>query len=120
MKEWRLEQEFPEVPDCVHQTVLETLGQLEEKGRERKPVKKMKWIILAAALTAAFGLTVAAAELFDWNPAAAENFGEPIKEVQDKLTMDGVAKEQEISATDNGITVTAVQTMNDENVFYAS
>ncbi|MCM1040051.1 MAG: hypothetical protein NC434_12080 [Ruminococcus sp.] len=33
--------------------------------------------------------------------------------------MEGVAKEQEISVTDNGITVTAVQTMNDENVFYA-
>jgi len=33
--------------------------------------------------------------------------------------MAGVAEEQKISVTDSGITVTAVQTMNDENVFYA-
>ena len=118
MKEWKFEQEFPQVPTCVHQTVLETLENLNEKQKE-KQIKKTKWLILAAALTAAFGLTVAAAELFDWNPKAAETFGEPVKEVQNTLTMAGVAKEQKISVTDNGITVTAIQTMNDENIFYA-
>lgn len=118
MKEWKFEQEFPQVPVCVHQTILETLENLNDRGKE-KHIRKTKWLILAAALTATFGLTVAAAELFDWNPKAAKTFGEPVKEVQDTLTMDGVAKEQEISVTDNGITVSAVQTMNDENVFYA-
>ena len=118
MKEWKFEQEFPQVPACVHQTVLETLENLNERGKE-KHIIKTKWLLLAAALTATFGLTVAAAELFDWNPKAAKTFGEPVKEVQNTLTMEGVAKEQEVSVTDNGITVTAVQTMNDENVFYA-
>lgn len=139
MKKWNFKQEFPEMPSDVHQTVLDTLECLEEKERKqsmerknsesRKPetknsekrrnTKKTKWLLLAAALTASFGLTVAAAELFIWNPKATETFGEPEKEVQDTLTMEGVAKEQEISVTDSGITVTAVQTMNDENVFYA-
>ena len=118
MKEWKFEQEFPQVPACVHQTVLETLENLNEK-QYKKHIIKTKWLILAAALTATFGLTVAAADLFDWNPKAAKTFGEPVKEVQNTLTMEGVAREQEISVTDNGITVTAVQTMNDENVFYA-
>lgn len=118
MKEWKFEQEFPQVPVCVHQTILETLENLNDRGKE-KHIRKTKWLILAAALTATFGLTVAAAELFDWNPKAVKTFGEPVKEVQNTLTMDGVAKEQKISVTDNGITVTAVQTMNDENVFYA-
>ncbi|MCM1156118.1 MAG: DUF4179 domain-containing protein [Roseburia sp.] len=118
MKEWKFEREFPKVPACVHQIILETLENLDE-NRKGKHIRKTKWLILAAALTATFGLTVAAAELFDWNPKAAKTFGEPVKEVQNTLTMEGVAKEQEISVTDNGITVTAVQTMNDENVFYA-
>lgn len=118
MKEWKFEQEFPQVPACVHQTVLETLENLGEK-RKMKHIKKTKWLILAAALTATFGLTVAASELFDWNPKAAKTFGEPVKDVQNTLTMEGVAKEQKISVTDNGITVTAIQTMNDENIFYA-
>lgn len=119
MKDWRLEKSFPEVPETVHQTVMATLEQLEEKSKTGKPVKKTKWIILAAALIASFGMTVAAAELFKWNPKVKETFGEPMEEVQNKLTMDGVAEEQKISVTDNGITVTAIQTMNDENVFYA-
>lgn len=118
MKKWKFEEEFPQVPAYVHQTVLETLECLKEKG-EVKHMKKTKWLILAAALTASFGLTVAAAELFNWNPKAAKTFGEPVKEVQNTLTLEGIAKEQTISVTDNGITVTAVQTMNDENVFYA-
>ena len=118
MKEWNFEKEFPQVPTCVHQTVLETLESLNKKGKV-KHIRKSKWLIPAAALTATFGLTVAAAELIVWHPKAAETFGEPVKEVQDTLTMEGVAKEQEVSVTDNGITVTAVQTMNDENVFYA-
>ena len=118
MKEWKFEQAFPQVPACVHQTILETLENLNEKQKERH-INKTKWLILAAALTATLGLTVAATELFIWNPKAAETFGEPVKEVQNTLTMAGVAKEQKLSVTDNGITVTAVQTMNDENIFYA-
>lgn len=121
MKKWSFKQEFPEVPALVHQTVLDTLESLDEKD-QRRPVEKMKktkWLLLAAALIASFGLSVAAAELFDWNSKVTETFGEPVKEVQDTLTMEGVAKEQNISVSDNGITITAVQTMNDENIFYA-
>ena len=87
MKEWKFEQEFPKVPVCVHQTVLETLENLNARGNE-KHIIKTKWLILAAALTATFGLTVVAAELFDWNPKAAKTFGEPVKEVQNTLTME--------------------------------
>lgn len=120
MKDWRFEQEFPEMPKQVHQTIIETLEILEERKETRAMgMKGKKWLILAATLTVTFGMTVAAAEFFNWNPKTAKSFGEPDKEVQDTLTMEGVAKEQEISVTDNGITVTAVQTMNDENVFYA-
>lgn len=121
MKKWNFNEEFPEMPMYVHQTVLDTLECLEKKERKKtmKKMNKTKWLLLAAVLAASFGLTAAAAEFFNWNPKTAETFGEPAKEVQNTLTMEGVAKEQQISVTDNGITITAVQTMNDENVFYA-
>lgn len=121
MKNRQWNREFPEVPDSVHQTVLDTLAGLENKrikGAKMKRFKTRTMIILAAALVIVLGTTVAAAELFRWNERATEIF-EAEPELQNKLTTEEIAREEHQSVTDNGLTITAVQTIQDSNCFYA-
>lgn len=116
-REWN--QEFPEVPEHVHQTVLSTLAELE--NREVKKVKRMKkrtMIILAAAMIAVLGTTVSASEIFKWNEKATEVF-EADEELQKELVMDQVAREEFQSISDEGLTIRAIQTIQDVNCFYA-
>ena len=81
-------------------------------------IKKRRVIWTAAALAAMFGTTVAAAELFRWNEQAADYFNNPPQEVQNEMVAQGVAMEQSASATDQGITVTVKQTVQDDNRLY--
>lgn len=121
---WMMEKEFPKVPEKVHGMVLETLENLEEdnssmkKGGNTMKIKKRRVIWAAAALAAMFGTTVAAAELFQWNEQAADYFNNPPQEVQNEMVAQGVAMEQNDSVTDQGITVTVKQTVQDDNRLY--
>ena len=74
--------------------------------------------ILAAALVAVAGMTVGASELFQWNPKAVEHYHHPTQDEQNEMTISGIAREQEISVTDAGITITARQTVQDSNCLY--
>ena len=116
-KNWN--REFPEVPEHVHQTVLSTLAGLDErKGKRVKRMKKSKMIILIAAAVAVLGTTVSAAEIFKWNRRAAEVFvadGEQQKE----LVTEQIVQDSSQTVTDNGLTIQAVQTIQDNNCFYA-
>lgn len=120
----QIEKEFPKEPDKIHEMVLETLENLEEKNLSMKKggntmkIKKRKVIWAAAALAAMFGTTVAAAELFQWNEQAADYFENPPKEVQNEMVAQGVVMEQNDSVTDQGITVTVKQTVQDDNRIY--
>lgn len=124
-EENRIDGEFPEVPDNVHAMVMETLENLEEtnfvkseKGGNAMKIKKRRIIWAAAALAAMFGTTVAAAELFQWNEKAVAYFDNPSQEVQNEMVANNVAVEQMDSVTDRGITVSAVQTLQDDNRVY--
>lgn len=117
--------DFLKVPDNVHAMVMETLENLEETNfvkREKEgntmKIKKRRIIWAAAALAAMFGTTVAAAELFQWNEKAVAYFDNPSQEVQNEMAANNVAVEQMDSATDQGITVSAVQTLQDDNRVY--
>lgn len=120
----QIEKEFPKVPEKIHGTVLETLENLEEenpsmkKGGNTMKIKKRRVIFAAAALAAMFGTTVAAAELFSWNEQAADYFNNPPEEVQNEMVAQGVVMEQNDSVTDQGITVTVKQTVQDDNRLY--
>lgn len=120
----QIEKEFPKVPEKIHGMVLETLENLEEenpsvkKGGNTMKIKKRRVIWAAAALAAMFGTTVAAAELFQWNEQAADYFNNPPQEVQNEMVAQGVAMEQNDSVTDQGITVTVKQTVQDNNRIY--
>lgn len=113
---------FPDVPEHVHQSVLDTLAIIErqedKKMKKGNKMKKRTMILLAAALIVVLGTTAAAAELFKWNQKAAEIF-EAEPRIQDQLVMEQIAQDGAQSVTDNGLTITAVQTIQDSRCFYA-
>lgn len=118
--EWK--DHFPEVPDNIHQMIMETLDGLEEreehKMKKSNKRKKRTMVLLAAALIGAMGMTVGAAGLFKWNERAAEVF-EADEPLQDHLVMEQVVQEGLQSVTDNNITISLIQTIQDSNCFYA-
>lgn len=118
--EWK--EHFPEVPDPIHQMMIETLDGLEEREehhmKKSNRIKKRTIILLAAALIGAMGMTAGAAGLFKWNERASEVF-EADEVLQDHLVMEQVAQEGYQTVTDNGITIRLVQTVQDSNCFYA-
>lgn len=126
--EW--EKFMPEVPECVHSAVLDALEHLEESGEtemkpregkhlRRKKFTKGKVIALAAAMTAVLGMTaIVAAEELWWNQKVSEAFQNPEPGLQEQMSEQKVAQEQEASVTENGITLTAVQTVRDSNRIY--
>lgn len=122
MKKIEWKDYFPEVPDTIHQMMIETLDGLEEREEQKmkksNKMKKRTMVLLAAALIGAMGMTAGAAGLFKWNERAAEVFvaDEPL---QDHLVMEQVVQEGTQSVTDNGITISLVQTIQDSNCFYA-
>lgn len=119
MKNKKWNREFPEVPEHVHQTVLRTLAGLDErKGKQVNRMKKGKIVILIAAAVAVLGTTVSAAEIFKWNRRAAEVFvADEIQ--QNKLVTEQIAQDASQTVTDAGLTIEAVQTIQDNNCFYA-
>lgn len=119
MKNKKWNREFPDVPEHVHQTVLSTLAGLDERKNKRvNRMKKGKVIILIAVAVAILGTTVSAAEIFKWNRRAAEVFvADEIQ--QNKLVTEQIAQDASQTVTDAGLTITAVQTIQDNNCFYA-
>lgn len=126
--------DFPNVPDCVHQAVLDTLKEIgststsisastNEKERlfrmeGRRHYKKRVILLAAVIMTAVLATTAFATEFFSWNKRAKELFG-GTKELQDKLVEEEIAKDESLSITDHGLTIRAVQTIQDRNCFYA-
>ncbi len=134
MKRIDWENELPDVPEKVHASVLAAIEGLSAENRElhtggenmrednnlkRKNVwGKKKTLALVAALAAVLGTTVVGAEILHWNDRAAEEFDHPASEVQEQMTAAGVAATPQASVTDAGVTVTAVQTIQDEYRLY--
>ncbi len=113
--------EYPEVPKSVHNSVLDALSRLDEQKQEEKTMKKTqkrKILLIAATLTVLIGTTAAASEIFQWNERAGQVF-EADEATQNELTMDQMAQDVSQSVTDQGITITAIQTIQDKNRFYA-
>ncbi len=116
-KNWN--SEFPEVPEHVHQTVLSTLAELEHRKVKRvKRMKKSKIVILIAAAIAVLGTTVCAAEIFKWNNRAAEVFVAD-EEQRQKLVTEQIATGEYQTVSDAGLTIQAIQTVQDNSCFYA-
>lgn len=119
MKNRNLSGEFPEVPEHVHQTVMSTLAGLDERKVKRvRRMKKNKIVILIAAAVVVLGTTVSAAEVFKWNQRAAEVFVAD-EEQQKELVTEQIAQDEYQTVSDAGLTIKAIQTIQDNNCFYA-
>lgn len=109
---------FPKEPEQFHERVQAVLQNLPEE-RSSKVMKKKIWGCVAAACALALCSvsTYAAVQHWNWNRHAVEEFNvdEPM---QEKLTEENYARVDKQSVTDNGVTITLEQTVQDENLVY--
>lgn len=102
---------FPEVPESFHNAVR---GALERAARQARRKKGKRLIALAAAAAA---LLVSAAAVATWHGKVAERF-EAGPEAQKALSEQGAVGLVNQSVSQNGLTVTALQTLGDKNGLY--
>ncbi len=112
-----LKQEFPVVPKGFHNRVENALAEISVERNRRLSKKGLAAIVLAAVL-ALGSITALAAGYFQWNQKLAEIFGAD-KVQQNNLIEKGVTEQAESSVTDNGLTISLVQTLQDMDYFYA-
>lgn len=120
MKKIDWNREFPEVPDMVHRSVLEALSELDgqEESNMKKKRSKKRIILLTAACVTLIGTTAAASGIFKWNERARKVF-QADEETQERLNQEQLSQKLAQSVTDQGLTITAIQTIQDKNRFYA-
>lgn len=107
---------YQEVPEQFHNRLCDTLESLENKKVVRFTPKRFA-VACAVALLATSTITVGAMELFQWYQAARENFGTD-KELENKLTNQGIAIPAEDSHKANDITMTALQAVKTGKNYY--
>lgn len=78
---------------------------------------RKKYPIVIAAVVAALCVTAAAAYVIQWNGKLAEHFHAD-KQQQSELVSAGAVAPVDQTVTQNGVTVTAVQTLGDKNGVY--
>jgi len=109
---------FPEVPQSFHETVQRTLNSQILNKTERKKVMKKRFPIVLAAVIAALGVTAAAAAyIIQWNDKLAERFGVN-EQQQNQLAENGAVADVNQTVTENGVTISAVQTLGDKQGVY--
>jgi len=108
---------FPEVPRSFHETVQRTLDTQIINETGRKKVVKKRFPIILAAVIAALGVTATATYVIQWNSKVAERFGAN-EQQQNQLAADGAVGSVNQTVTENGLTVTALQTLGDKNGVY--
>lgn len=113
--DWK--QEFPKTPDSFHKKIEFTLEEITQHKKKRLSKKGIAVLALAAVLTLG-SVTAMASGLFKWNEKVADDFGAD-KELQDSLVSKGVTEQKYASVTDNGLTISLVQTLQDKKYFYA-
>lgn len=108
---------FPEVPQGFHETVQNTLNTQLPNKTGRKRIMKKRYPFVLAAVVAALCVTAAAAYVIQWNGKLAEQF-HANEQQQSELASDGAVAPVDQTVTQNGVTVTAVQTLGDKNGVY--
>lgn len=112
----------PEVPEEFHMKFEETLEQIENKKiihHKKKSRKMMIRILATAAILCSLAVTtIVAGELFQWNDVLKKRLN-PSKEQQESLADQGYIKGIGQSQTQNGVTITLVNTVQDQNLLYA-
>lgn len=107
---------FPKETKQFHERVQVTLENLPEE-RSSKSMKRQVWGCVAAACVLALCSVTAYAAVQRWNKHAAEEFHVD-EQMQNKLTEENYARQDKQSVTDNGVTITLEQSVQDENFVY--
>ena len=108
---------FPEVPQSFHEAVQQTLKEQVLGRTERRKTMKKRFPIVLAAVIAALCVTAAAAYVTQWNGKLAELF-DADEQQQSQLASAGAVGSVDQTVTENGLTVTALQTLGDKNGVY--
>ena len=112
----------PEVPYDFHVKFEETLRQIDKadvagKKNKRKKIRG-RVLIVAAVICAAMAVTVTAKEFFKWNDYLVERL-EPSEEQQETLQESNYIQNINQSETQNGVTVTLTDCIQDQGLLYA-
>lgn len=108
---------FPEVPQSFHEAVQQTLKEQVLGRTERRKTMKKRFPIVLAAVIAALCVTAAAAYVTQWNGKLAGLF-DADEQQQSQLASAGAVGSVDQTVTENGLTVTALQTLGDKNGVY--
>ncbi|MDF2511311.1 MAG: hypothetical protein K0S04_1177 [Herbinix sp.] len=111
------EKESQEVHHPTGRIVERSLDTQILKKTERRVMKIRFTIVLAAVITALGVSTAAAAYILQWNGKLAEKFG-ATEQQQKKLVENGALDSPDQTVTENGVTITAIQTLGDKNGLY--
>lgn len=119
MDKLNLENIFPDVPEEFHNKIETILDKIVmEKGKLKRNMRVKTRIILAAAFVIVAGsITANATGLFKWSHKVVKEFGASERQ-QNDLILKGIAEQKNASATDNGLTINLVQTLQDKNYLY--
>lgn len=109
------ENAFPPKSEDFHNKLVETLNSLPT-NREIAIMRKKRYLICVAAMIALLG-TISVYAAVKWNERATQHF-KADDNMQQKLEEENYSTQEEQSVTDNGITVTLKQQIQDENLIY--
>ena len=112
----------PEVPQDFHDKFEETLRHIEQAAPVDKKYKRKRiscrLLIVAAVICAGMGVTVAAKEFFKWNDHLLKRL-EPSEKQQETMQESTYIQNIDQSVTQNGVTVTLTDSVQDQGFLYA-
>ena len=112
----------PEVPQDFHNKFEDTLKQIEQADLVDKKYKRKKisgrLLIAAAVICTGMAVTVAAKEFFKWNDYLVKRL-DPSEEQQETLQESTYIQNIDQSVTQNGVTVTLTDSIQDQGFLYA-
>ena len=114
---------FPEVPQSFRDAVRHALNaqtgaevRTPDKTRREKTMKR-RFPVALVAVIAILAVTAAAAAVIEWNAKLADRFGAD-EQQQNQLVTEGAVATVDQTVTENGLTVTVLQTLGDKNGVY--
>jgi hypothetical protein len=118
----QLKSSFEKESQAVHRPISRVVQRPSDTRIFNKTQKKIAMkirftIVLAAVITVLGVTTAAAAYILQWNGKLAEQFGVN-EQQQSKLVENGALAFADQTVTENGVTITAIQTLGDKNGVY--
>ena len=110
---------YKDVPEQFHREFMDTINMIEEKQeKDHNGYGTKKMILLVAVLVLALStITVSAAYIFRWNPAALNWLGVS-EELAEQLNQEGIAKQEHAAVSTAGDEINAIQLVMTDDYCY--